>query len=649
MQRKSDNDMDRSLTGTGHSVSPPLGEESYRLMVESVTDYAILLLDAQGIIRSWNRGARDIKGYTAEEIIGQHFSRFYPPERAKLGWPDHELEVARAEGHFEDEGWRIRKDGSRFWANVVITALRNQEGDLVGYSKITRDLTARRAHAESLRQSEEGFRLLVEGVKDYSIFLLSPQGIISSWNSGAEHIHGYAAEEMVGQHFSRFYPEEAIKRGWPDHELAVAKIEGSFEEEGWRIRKDGSRFLARVNIRALHDADGQFYGFAKITRDLTEHKRVEALELAEQRMNEFLAMLSHELRNPLAPIRSALSVMQLTPPDDPAQSRSRAMIERQVTHITRLVDDLVDVSRVTSGTINLEREPVDVAEVLLRAVESSMPLIEARGHRLEQRLPDERLLVTGDVIRLTQVILNLLNNAAKYTADGGDILLSAKAAANKVIIRVRDTGQGIPAKLIPDIFSLFAQGERTLDRTDGGLGIGLTLARRLVEMQGGSIHVSSKGPGCGSEFAVYLPLLAREPIASPAPQAPRSDEATPTSHRSLRILVVEDMPDVAEGMEMILKLWGHQVQVVCDGDSALEQALGYQPDVVLLDIGLPGMSGYEVAQELRQLPQLSQTTLIALTGYGQQADRNRAFEAGFDHHLVKGGSLEGLKEVLCSC
>ena len=258
--------------------------DQLRLLVHGTTEYAIFMLDPQGRVVTWNAGAERIKGYKAEEIIGQHFSRFYPQDAIDRGWPAHELKVAAAEGRFEDEGWRIRKDGSRFWANVVITALRDGQGDLQGFSKVTRDLTARKQAEESLRRSEERFRLLVEGAKDYAIFLLDPQGNIASWNPGAERIKGYKADEIIGQHFTRFYPQEAIDRGWPAHELKIARAEGRFEDEGWRLRKDGSRFWANVVITALHDEAGSFVGFSKITRDLTERKKSEenARRLAEE-------------------------------------------------------------------------------------------------------------------------------------------------------------------------------------------------------------------------------------------------------------------------------------------------------------------------------------------------------------------------------
>ena len=249
--------------------------DQLRLLVQGTADYAIFMLDPEGYVVTWNSGAEHLKGYKAEEIIGQHFSRFYPPDALERKWPQHELTVARSEGRFEDEGWRLRKDGTRFWANVVITALKDAQGNLLGFSKVTRDLTGRKQAEETLRRSEERFRLLVEGAKDYAIFLLDPQGNVASWNTGAERIKGYRADEIIGQHFSRFYPQEAIDRGWPAHELTVAKAEGRFEDEGWRLRKDGTQFWASVVITALHDEAGNLRGFSKITRDMTERKKSE--------------------------------------------------------------------------------------------------------------------------------------------------------------------------------------------------------------------------------------------------------------------------------------------------------------------------------------------------------------------------------------
>ncbi len=495
------------------------------------------------------------------------------------------------------------------------------------------------------QQSDELFRLLVEGVKDYAIFMLDPEGLVTSWNRGAELIKGYAAEEIVGRHFSTFYPADALARAWPEHELQVARAEGRFEDEGWRVRKDGSLFWANVIITALYDDENRLRGFVKVTRDLTERKRVEALEEADLRRNEFLAMLSHELRNPLAPIKNALGVMRMSGVEESSLIWARTVVERQVSHLTRLVDDLLDVSRIAVGKITLQRKSIDVAQVVASAVEASRPLIDARGHDLTVRVPQEPLPIEGDLTRLSQALTNLLNNAAKYTPPAGEIHLSVGTEeGGRVAIRVRDTGSGISADLLPEVFDLFTQGERSLDRSEGGLGVGLTLAQRLIKLHGGSIEALSEGAGRGSEFVIHLPLATVPAASSLASHRPA--ERWPASSR--RVLVVDDNRDAAESLETLLKLWGHQALSANDGPQALSLATEFHPEVVLLDIGLPGMDGYEVARRLRVLPGGEKALIVAVTGYGRSSDRLQSQEAGFDHHLVKPVQPEVLHELIGS-
>jgi PAS domain S-box-containing protein len=615
---------------------------SLGLLIETVKDYAIFILDPAGNVMSWNRGAQLIKGYTPDEIVGRHFSRFYPLAAIERGWPDHELSVARSEGRFEDEGWRVRRDGSTFWAHVIITALRDDAGTLIGFGKITHDLTERRREQESLRQSEERFRLLVDGVKDYGIFMLDPDGRIISWNAGAERIKGYGAIEIIGRHFSVFYPPELIAAEWPAHELRIARTEGRYEEEAWRVRKDGSRFWASVVISAVYDRSGELRGFAKITRDLTQRQRMQQLQEASRQMSEFVAMLAHELRNPLAPIRNAMQVMSLRGLEDPQLEWCRTVVDRQVALLGHLVDDLLDVNRITTGKIQLKREPVLISLVIERALESSSPLIQERKHRVEVSVPEEPLVVQGDSTRLSQVFLNLLNNAAKYTPENGLIQISGKAEGQHAVIRVRDNGLGIAPELLPKVFDLFVQGSRSLDRAEGGLGIGLALVREIVRLHGGSVSVSSAGVQQGSEFTVKLPLVTRSPHQMKSEQD--TETAIPARHR--RILVVDDNSDSAESMALLLRASGHEVHTAHDGASALEQAGAHKPEIVLLDIGLPGMSGYTVAKRLRAIPELDAVTLIAMTGYGQEEDRKRSRDAGFDHHLVKPIDLAVLTALL---
>jgi PAS domain S-box-containing protein len=498
------------------------------------------------------------------------------------------------------------------------------------------------APADTVAESDARFRLLVEGIRDYGIIMLDPDGRIVSWNTGAQNIEGYTEQEIVGRHFSILYPPDAVARGYPERELRMAREQGRVEDEGWRVRKDGSTFWAAVIVTALRDARGDLQGYAKVTRDTTERRRIEALEETSREMNNFLAMLAHELRNPLAPIRNAIAVMRLRSFGDPRLEWCRDVVDRQVAHLSRLVDDLLDVSRITSGKIVLDVERLEMAQVVARAVEASTPLIEERKHDFEVVLPREPVFVSGDVTRLSQVLLNLLNNAAKYTPSGGRITLSFSQEEGEAVVRVRDTGIGIPADLLPKIFDIFIQGERSLDRTEGGLGLGLALVRKIVELHHGRVEARSGGPGAGSEFVVRLPLAA-----APAPRTNAQSAAMLTAPaRTIRILVVDDNRDSADSMTVLLELHGHEVRCAYDGPSALALAAEFEPEIVLLDIGLPKMSGFEVAQRLRAIPRLAHSRLIAMTGYGQAEDRNRAAQSGFDDHLIKPVDLPALEALL---
>jgi len=1294
--------------------------DQLRMLVQGTNDYAIFMLDPNGLVLTWNTGAERIKQYQSTEIIGQHFSKFYPPSAIARNWPEHELKVASAEGRFEDEGWRLRKDGSRFWANVVITALRDEQGKLLGYSKVTRDLTERKQAEESLRRSEERFRHMVESMHDYAIFMLDPQGQVVSWNAGAQRLKGYRADEIIGQHFSRFYPQEALDRGWPAHELRIATAEGRFEDEGWRVRKDGSQFWANVVVTALQDERGNLFGFSKITRDLTarkqaeenarrlaeeaaarqvtqeererlrvtlasigdgvistdaeghvtflnpvaealvgwttdeavghslenvfcivnettrqpvenpalralrdgkivglanhtvliskdgsehpiddsaapicdgkgrivgavlvfrdiserkrieqeqqelhrqivttlesisdgfmrldpdwrilyvnaeaerinsrsreemlgksywelfpatfgtslaaefrramadrvtvelesyyepwcrwfaikgypspdgclaiyfrditEHKQAEdavrraeeqlrnitdtvpalisyvdaefryllnnrAYELwfgrprsqitgrhmrdvlgedawsvvgpkvqaalagqtihyvsqvvyqnaglrwveatyvpshgaegevvgvvvmvnditerkvaeealalseerlrlaldagrmgvwdwnirtgdlkwsdsleplhglapgtfggtfdhfqqlihpedretvnaairqaldtggefyvefrnvwpsggthwiagsgkvffgddgqplrligigldvtrrkraeqtscfladasaalavlvdfdstlqkvaslavpsfadwatvdvteadgslrrvsvshidpakvqlahdvhrrfppdptapqgvwnilrtdrseiipeitdelleqsvkddellgimrelglksyigvplivrgktlavitfinaesghrydttdlavaedlasraaiaienaqlyrelrdADQRKDEFLATLAHELRNPLAPLRNGLQVLRLSGSSGGLADEARSMMERQLSQMVRLVDDLLDVSRITRNKLALKKQRVELAAVVQSAIETSRPLIEQSGHEFTLTLPPAPIYLDADLARLAQVFSNLLNNAAKYTEPGGTISLVGEVDGGEIVVRVSDNGLGIPAESLPQIFQMFSQVDRNLERAQGGLGIGLTLVRRLVEMHDGQVEAYSDGPGWGSQFVVRLPVIKATQQAAPS-QA--EDDVSTTAKR--RILVVDDNRDSATSLSMMLTLMGNETQTAYDGLAALEVAEMFRPDVILLDIGLPKLNGYDACRRIREQAWSKGIVIVALTGWGQEEDRRRSQDAGFDHHLVK--------------
>ena len=494
------------------SALPPVQavtDADFHRMVDAVRDYAIFMLDANGRIVSWNQGAELNKGYRAEEIIGRHFSVFYPQDRIDENWPEQELALAREHGRIEDEGWRIRKDGSRFWASVIITALYRGDGSLRGYAKVTRDLTERRRHEELLRQSDERFRLMVESVRDYAIFMLDPAGNIATWNLGAQLNKGYTTEEILGQHFSVFYTPEDIARDWPARELELALRDGRFEDEGWRVRKDGSRFWANVVITALHDSDGGHRGFAKVTRDLTQQRRIDALEDEGRQLTRFLAVLGHELRNPLSSIANVVSVMELEESSNPRIARVRGILQRQVGHLKRLVDDLLDVGRIVSGKVRLERGPVKLQDVAAAAVEAVTPEIDRLRHTLRQDIATEPLWVSGDRVRLGQVLSNLLQNAAKVTPDGGQVRLILRRRDDDAELVVCDNGPGIPREKLRHVFKLFAQGEEDhASRQHGGLGIGLSLVYQMVQQHGGDVSAFSSGePGKGAEFVVTLPLI----------------------------------------------------------------------------------------------------------------------------------------------
>jgi PAS domain S-box-containing protein len=605
-------------------------ERNLRLVVETVQDYAIFTLSPSGVVLSWNRGAQRIKGYAAQEIIGRHFSAFYTPADIERSWPEEELRRAVEDGRFEDEGWRVRQDGKTFWANVVITALRTESGELVGFSKVTRDLTERRRHEEELREREESLRVLVEGVRDHAMFLVDTEGRIRTWNAGAQRLLGYGAAQVLGQRTEMLYTSEDRNSGQFGIALERARAQGHVEFEAWRQKADGNRFLAAVTTTAVKSSDGEPIGFVQIIRDVTDKRRVAVLESEGKRISDFIAMLSHELRNPLAPIRTAASILTKFA-DKPETIWCAELIGRQVTHLTRLVDDLLDVSRITNGKIRLERRPVALNQVFEEAVESARPSVQKHSHVLTVALPDRALWADIDETRLTQVIVNLLTNSAKYTPAGGRIVATLRAddaADGHAVIEVSDTGLGMSPELVERAFDPFVQGDRALDRSEGGLGIGLTLVRSVVELHGGSVKASSVGPNMGTTMTVRLPLAARPAEVALA-------VATPQAVRQARVLVVDDNVDAAEATAMLLELSGHEVKIAFDAEQALRVVATFVPDVAFLDIGLPGMSGLELARLLRQMPALGGSRLVAMTGYGQDKDREASEKAGFDAHLTK--------------
>jgi PAS domain S-box-containing protein len=501
-------------------VSEPPGaetepEERFRLLVESVRDYAIFILDVGGHVTTWNAGAERINGYKAEEIIGKHFSVFYPPDDVAAGKCERELLIAEREGRLEDEGWRVRNDGARIWASVTITPLRNRQGTLIGFAKVTRDLSERRRSEEETRR----FRLLVESVKDYAIFVLDPAGHVSTWNAGAERIKGYTAAEIIGRHFSTFYPPEDVAAGKCENELVVAAEVGRFEEEGWRIRKDGSHFWANVTITALRDpGSGVLVGFAKVTRDLTERREAEANQralavekaaLAEKsRVQEFqerfLAILGHDLRNPLAALDMGAGILRQRT-TDPAMLRVIDRMHASSLRMSLMIEQILDLtrSRLARG-IELTPAPMDLRDAITRIVDELRTAHPARV--VEVRCPS--LPGTWDRDRLEQVLSNLLGNALLYGDPAKPVTVEAWADDLGVHLEVHNEGPPIPADIQPTLFDPFRRGERD-SRTSktAGLGLGLYISNEVVLAHGGTLELRSS-PDEGTTFRVNLPLRA---------------------------------------------------------------------------------------------------------------------------------------------
>jgi PAS domain S-box-containing protein len=493
-----------------------------------------------------------------------------------------------------------------------------------------------RQQFEALQRSERNLSDFFENAA-VGLHLANADGIILRANQTELDMLGYTSEEYVGHHIAEFHVDSnAIA-----NILARLRAGEALANSEAQVRaKDGSIRHVLISSNVLWE-DGQFIHTRCFTRDITARKLAEdALLESDRRKDEFLATLAHELRNPLAPIRNSLHILHLTSNPEPAAARVYEMMERQVNHMVRLVDDLMEVSRITRGKIELRREPVELAAVVRNAVETSRPLIEAAGHQLALALPPEPLIVNGDLVRLSQVLANLLNNSAKYTLNGGQIWLAVCQDADDAVISVRDSGVGITSELLPRVFEMFSQGETS--RGQGGLGIGLSLVKNLVEMHGGRVEARSAGPKQGSEFIVRLPRLRRS-------EGPRSQNLGTSRTQVLsprRILVVDDNRDAAESLGALLRFLGADVRVVTDGPAALQILESFRPAVVLLDIGMPGMDGYEVAQHIRARAELDEIMLVALTGWSQEEDRRRSQSAGFNHHLVKPADLGALQAVL---
>lgn len=535
------------------------------------------------------------------------------------------MSIARPETEMEELRRRLEE------AEETLRAIRSGEVDA---------LVVEGADGEqifTLQGADHSFRILIEAMHQGAA-TLSGDGTVLYCNRSFAEMLNTPHEKVVGATITRFLSHS--DRSLLESLLIKARSQSTQTELQLHAGDGTIRpvHLALNPFTLMHDS-----AICMIVTDLTEQKKHQDLQATNRRKDEFLAMLAHELRNPLAPILNAVAILNTLDQEDEKLAYANEIIKRQAHHLSRLVDDLLDLSRISLGKVKLQKERVELAEILARAVETSKPLIDARKHHLTLRLPPKGLWLDADATRLSQVVSNLLTNAAKYTEEGGALSLTTERDEGGVVIRVRDNGMGIPAELLPHVFDLFIQGDRSLARSEGGLGIGLTLVRRLAEMHGGTVQALSDGPGRGSEFILRLPVMAEQDLPREK-QSGRTEEMN--GHRSQRILVVEDNKDGADSLAMYLGMLGHQVSVAYNGSEALGLAEKRPYHAVLLDIGLPGINGYDVAKRLRNLRGYESTMLVALTGYGQDEDRQRSLEAGFQHHLVKPVDLKTLTGLL---
>jgi PAS domain S-box-containing protein len=608
------------------TTTVPQSEDSrYRLLVDALTDYAVYMLNAEGVIATWNPGAERIKGYTAAEIIGQHFSRFYTDEDQRSGAPVRALKIANSQGEYKTEGWRVRKDSTRFWAYVVIHPIRAADGTVIGYAKITRDLTEAKAAEQALRDSEQQFRLLVEGVTDYAIYRLDTQGIIASWNTGAQRIKGYLREEIIGKHFSQFYTPEDRQAGEPQRGLEAAARVGRFEKESWRVRKDGTRFLAHVVIDAIRDDEGTLLGFAKVTRDVTERMEAQrALEAAREALfhsqkieaiGQLTGGIAHDFNNLLMATLGSLELLRKRLPDD---RKTRALFENAVQAAQRgasLTRRMLAFAR----RQDLHPERVDVRE-LVHGMASLLERSLGREIAIETRFPLNLPAVVIDANQLESALLNLGLNARDAMPNGGSITIAARQhmeagvssnpqSGRYVCLSVTDTGEGMDEETLQRATEPFF----TTKGVGKGTGLGLPMVYGLAEQSGGRLVIESR-KGQGTTVEIWLP------VASPAKEPHVEDSRVPTkvvaTTRPLIVLAVDDDPLVLMNTAAMLEDLGHTVLEAASGKQALELLHRTEKmDLVITDQAMPQMTGTQFAEAARaERPELP---IIIATGYAE--------------------------------
>jgi len=626
--------------------------ELFRVTLRSVGD-AVITTDTQGNVTYLNEVAERLTGWERNEALGQPLGRvFNIVNEVTLRPVESPVDRALREGvivGLANHTVLIKKDGSKCPIDDSAAPIRDEQGYVSGCVLIFRDVTAQRLVEQEKANQLITARLLAAIVEssDDAIIGKSLDGIIQSWNAAAERLFGYTSEEAVGLHISIVIPPERMAE--EDQIIASLKAGNRIEHfETERVRRNGERIIVSLTISPIKDDAGNVVGASKIVRDVTDRIRLmndlqrlaADLSAADQRKNEFLATLAHELRNPLAPMSNMLEVVKRSGNDSEIVNRAHETLERQLNQLVRLVDDLLDVNRITHDRLELRPSEVELSSVIQQAVEVARPLVDAAGQNLILELPDEPVYLHADRVRLAQVFGNLLNNSCKYTSSNGTIRLSARRIDDSVMVTIQDNGAGIPPDKLGSIFDMFMQVDRSSEQSQGGLGIGLTLVKRLVEMHRGSIEARSDGEGRGSEFIVRLPVVSESIVSTPV----GDNGSKPATER--RVLIVDDNYDSADSLAMLLQITGNETFLAHDGVEALAAVEKYRPEVMLLDIGLPKLDGHEVCRRVREKPYGRDIVIIALTGWGQEDDRRKSEEAGFNGHLVKPVDYDRLLEIL---
>ena len=633
--------LERKTRDLAHSLA------MMRATLESTTN-GILVTNADGEITGFNQNFVDMWRLPREVMDTRQHRKLL--EVTGLQFKEPETFRARIEEIYASsppESFDLLElaDGRVF---ERFTKVQSVEERNVGRVWSFRDITERKRAEEELRQQREWYQVTLSSIGD-AVITTDTQGKVTFLNPVAEMMTGWKTDEASGQPLEKVFniinEETRQPAKNPVDKVLREGIVVGLANHTALIARDGAERSIEDSAAPIRDATGNISGAVMVFHDVTERRRVEkALKDTDKKKDEFLATLAHELRNPLVPIRNGLKVLQLAGNNAVVAENTRSMMDQALNQMVRLVDDLLDASRITTGKLQLRKEWVELAAVVQSAVETSRPLIDEQGHKLTVTLPPAPVLLDADPIRMAQVFSNLLNNAAKYSEEGGHIALTAEMQGEEVMVRVTDRGIGIPAEHLPRIFEMFAQVDTAFDRSQGGLGIGLSLVKGLVGMHGGRIDAHSDGPGKGSEFVVRLPVVITQPSPGLHPANDDREKAPPAE--KCRILIVDDNSLSSKSTAMLLRLMGHEIATAFNGFEGVEVAKTFRPDVILLDIGLPKLDGYEVAQRIREQPWGKSTLLIAVTGYGQEEDRRRSLEAGFDYHMIKPVNLVELEKTL---